>query len=352
MLIHRMDYDPYLRPDWRFERVLEMTSQTPEPGKPNRMDDKYIKDTRNFFLKFHGKFSEESEDKMRRERDKLEQKMPGLYYAWKIYDGDGGLHPNTRFMLEARLLARQAYDRIAFGLRTNVDVIHWYEKVFFNVTPWLDAVDWIGEMVLNSSADHLVQAERAHKLDKSSGNDEKEDGKSRFEVPPVVKAEYDFTCKSMAYYGGEHLCDLLFRGFIPGRPCRSQDDIDEWLNETMQMIVRRRSLQAALKFDVNKYNVMELFQAHLRIIEIARGAEADGGKQTPIEKHIHAMLAELPWTVGKEARELFEGTAVGQFDEMAAELRDDELQLVAAGEMPNFTDSLPDIEFPKGKEAK
>ena len=66
---------------------------------------------------------------------------------------------------------------------------------------------------------------------------------------------------------------------------------------------------------------------------------------TQLKAHIHAMLLELPWLHGKVAKEAFADTTLGKCDELAAELRDDELQLVGSGEQVPVLDDLANIRF-------
>ncbi len=99
-------------------------------------------------------------------------------------------------------------------------------------------------------------------------------------------------------------------------------------------------------FEINKYNVMELFATHTRIIEVQQNAEASEDKRSLIERHIHAMLTEIPWTVGNDSKEVFEGTVIGDYDKMAAELRDDELMLITAGERPHGIEEIPGLRIP------
>ena len=59
------------------------------------------------------------------------------------------------------------------------------------------------------------------------------------------------------------------------------------------------------------------------------------------------FLKEIPWVAGNLGAEVYEDTAVGKCDELAAELRDQELQLLAAGaELPELAD-LKELTFEK-----
>jgi hypothetical protein len=55
------------------------------------------------------------------------------------------------------------------------------------------------------------------------------------------------------------------------------------------------------------------------------------------------MLTELPWTVGRQAKEFYTDSAIGAFEETAAELNAEELILMGAGEIPDYLDELPAV---------
>jgi hypothetical protein len=158
----------------------------------------------------------------------------------------------------------------------------------------------------------------------------------------------DYTLKFFGYFGGPILVDFMLSGFKRGLKCNTQDDIGEWLNEATMLTWAKRSAQAAMVFDVNKYNVTDLFMVHTRLMEIQRSTESQEERHSVMEKHIHGMLTEIPWTVGKDAYEVFEGTAIGESDQMAAELNSEEIMLVSAGQRVPALDDIPDLKVGMG----
>ena len=77
-------------------------------------------------------------------------------------------------------------------------------------------------------------------------------------------------------------------------------------------------------------------------------SEAEPEVLQSVGRHINAMLGEIPWTCGTVGKEIYEGTDIGECDKYAAELRDDELMLLASGEkVPDF-DELKDLQIPLG----
>lgn len=316
-------YNPFLRPDWRFERVLKLVGRVPTPGRTTKLDDEHIKEARSFMLRWR---------KGEAAREQLLQENPGLYYAHMVHDN---LHtdPEVRFMMEARLLSGQPPEEIAEALKTLPQTVTWYEKIFFNIKPFLSHHDWIVKHVLLPASDRFV----AH------DDDDDDDVPQPQGTPLIVRPHLDMTLKFFSYFGGPVMCEFMIGGFKRGMAVHTQDDISAWLDDQWQLTLQRRSAQASGVFEVNRYNVMELFATHSRIIELQRTAESGDERRSMFERHVQAMLTELPWTVGRQAKELYSDSAIGAFEETAAELNAEELILMGAGETPKYLDDLPDV---------
>jgi hypothetical protein len=122
----------------------------------------------------------------------------------------------------------------------------------------------------------------------------------------------------------------MITGFQQGKPMASPDDCRSgWTNTGRPRSAAARPRRP--EFEINKYNVMELFAVHSRIMEIEQSRESASQQRSAYERHIKAMLDEIPWATGADGEKLYDGTVVGRFDNMAGELRDDELILVSSG---------------------
>jgi len=316
-------YDPFLRPDWRFERVLRLVSRVPTPGRTTKRDDPHIKDARSFMLRWNR--GEEW-------RENLLDEDPGLYYAHSIFTN---LHmdPEVKFMLEARLLADQPMEDIADCLKTLPETISWYEKLFFNVSPFLRHHDWIVKHVLLPSSDRFVEH-----------NDDDDDAAPVPQgTPLVVRPHLDMTLKFFAYFGGPILCDFMISGFRRGNIVQNADEISSWLDEQWKVTLQRRSAQSVGVFEVNRYNVMELFATHARIIELQKGMESGEERRSSFTRHVSTMLSQLPWTVGRRGAEQYAGSAMGDLDSSAAEINDEELILMGSGEVPDSVQEVSSL---------
>jgi hypothetical protein len=316
----------FRRPDWRWERVLKMVDRYPAPGRCTRRDDKFVKDARNFILRWRDKDSDD-------DREELWLESPGLFYAHNLM-AKAQDRPEGVSFLEARLLARQTPEQIAPIMGITVDTIRWYEALFFNVIDRLDQRDWITSAVL------MPAIKKHHGAWKQAAAEEvMVSAKDSTVALPFL----DSTLKLFAYFGGPYVVDVMITGFRQGKSLASPDDIGQWFDEHMSLTVRRRSAQAAMRFEINKYNVTELLSVHTRIIELEQSEEGTDQHRTTTERHIKAMVNEIPWLVGDQGGKVVKGTILGRLDEMAGELRDDEVLRLSSGE------SVPGlkIDFPR-----
>jgi hypothetical protein len=305
-------FNPFRRPDWRYERVLQLVDRHPTPGRSRRSDDEYVRQARAFILSYRNG----SEEKRRR----LQYSNPGLFFAHLIHE-QAEDDFEVAYMIEARLLARQETMQIAEEAHTLPDAIDWYERLFFNIRDRIRSHDWILKHVLMPSIKRsqdqvmMTQAES-----------------SRFIRVPLAEPFWDASLKFFAYFGGAHLVDFMLSGFQRGVAANSQDDVGEWLNNYIDQATKRRTGMAIGHLEVNKYNVLELMQIHLRLVEIQKAAAREGGAETTFERNVETFLSDIPWTVGDQGAEGFAGTDVGPLDEGAGELRADELLMMSSGE--------------------
>ena len=270
--------------------------------------------------------------------DKIWADNPGLFYAYDLYE-KAQEDPEAAMFIEARLLANQSNEQIGDALGITPDTVEWYEALFFNVKDKLKHRDWITKQV-------LLPAMRRHHVPPAGQND----GMTVLTRDSAVARPFlDGSLKLFGYFGGTHVIDVMISGFQSGKPVPSQDAVQGWFDAGWAMTVRRRSHQASLQFEVNKYNVMELFAVHTRIIEIDRSEESQDSVRTEHERTIMAMMNEIPWAVGADGAKIFEGKAIGRYDEEAAELRDAEVLKVGTGQQ--ITDDIPKMLPPPRKRA-
>lgn len=322
--------NPFLRPNWRHERVVKMLDSVP-PERTKRFDDKWVQGYKKFLYVWN-----KGEDK----RDQLMYDNPGLYFAYLLHDRMF-VEPELRLMIEARLLAGIPKATIAFECKTIPETIEWYERVFFNVADFLPHHDWIMKHVLLPASDRFIE------------EDDTDNDDDIFKSRPsqeVVRPHLDMTLKFFSYFGGPLVCDLMISGFQRDKQVLSREDLGSYFHDQFMAQVARRSAQASGQFEINKYNVMELFATHTRIIELQRSAEDADDRHSEFEKHVKAMLTELPWTAGAESKRLFDETAIGKFDLGPAELNEEELMLYGSGHIPDSVDGVAELSIASRKE--
>jgi hypothetical protein len=94
----------------------------------------------------------------------------------------------------------------------------------------------------------------------------------------------------------------MISGFNRNRKVRRYEDVSDYLDEQFKSQIARRSAQAAGVFDINQFNVMELFATHQRIIEVKHSQKGKEEQRNDFEKHVNAMLLGLPWLVGGDTK--------------------------------------------------
>lgn len=318
-------YNFFRTPEWRWERVLKILDRPDgsPPGRCTRRDDDVVRAARYFALKWRKGDPEI--------REKLLWDFPGLYYAYDFHqrlDDD----PEAALYIQARLLARQTPDEIAAAMGVLPEAVTWYADLFFDVVPYLDKRDWVTKQILVPAMLRTAASAKAKAVTEEAG----------FKDSTVARPLMDGSLKLFAYFGGPHLVDFLITGMQAGRPLASPDDLTGWLDNVVSTTVKLRTAQAAKQFEINKYNVMELFTVHNQIMAIEKSEDNQDQTKTTQERHIKAMMDEIPWATGDDAGRLYAGTAVGRFDNMPAELRDDEVLLLASGQpAPSLAGDYP-----------
>lgn len=305
----------FREPTWRWERVKKLTERFPTPARCSKRDDEFVQKARNFIQRW----KHLEDDEARRE---LWVKHSGLYYAYDLWlrqqdnrDFDEGCH------LQARILSGQSFETIARITGLTEDAIKWYEAMYFNVTDRIEQRDYINRMVLIPAFMRSVP-------------EEPDDDAPRFKNSAVAKPFGDGTIKMFSYFGGPHVAEAMISACKVGARLANAEDIREWYHQTWMDSISRRSSQAAPQFEINKYNVTELFAVHAQIIALERSSDNDEKTKTNLEKHIYAMLDEIPWRTGHDGVRVHTGTALQSHSEGAAELRAADRMAIAAGQTP------------------
>lgn len=346
--LHQRDYqkfNPFRTPGWRFDRVLKLCDPYPASRRCSARDDRYVRAARAFTLKYRQ--CEDDQDRYR-----LFRENPGLYYAFEI-NQRAEEEPEAALIVQARLLARQKADEIAGLLGTLPEAVEWYEALFFHVTDRLDRRDWVATQVI------LPAVMRSHANLSGAGAGEGFAENVRraargivHEVTPFAAPFMDVTLKLFAYYGGPFALEALITGFESGAPVASPEALPSWFQTNWKNVIKRRALQAALQFEFNRYNFVDLFHVNAKILEIETSEAAQGQNRTTIEANIKTMLDDIPWAVGDAGADVVSGTELAMYDDSNVELRDDELQRVSAGDAPEGLRDVIPLQLPPPRPRK
>jgi hypothetical protein len=131
----------------------------------------------------------------------------------------------------------------------------------------------------------------------------------------------------------------MLTGFRTDCRVQSRDDLSDFFDNQFRLQIQRRSAQAAGMFDINRYNVMELFQIHTNLVAATKAKNPET-QRSEFEKHVLAFMSELPWAAGAAGKKIFDRTIMGQMDNGAAEMDDEEMLLTNSGAPP---DSLAEV---------
>ena len=321
-------YNFFRTPEWRWDRILKLVDRHPTPGRCTRRDDDFVRKARNFILRWR---SAEGDD----EKERLKFENPAIHYAYDFHQKSND-DPEAVMYVQARLLARQDPEHIGSVMGILPDAVLWYSWLFFDVIDRLEQRDWITKQIIVPA-----MVRQGFKKKKKNGPQETDESYQVMDSS-VAKPFMDGSLKLFAYFGGTHLVDALIAGLQAGKPLSSPDEISNWMDSTWMNVLKRRSLQAAMAFEINKYNVTEVFAVHTRIIEIERSEESSEQARTSHERHVKAMIDGIPWAVGDDGRKLYDKSIVGRFDDMPGELRDDEvLQLASGQHVPGLATDFP-----------
>lgn len=284
-------YDPMRTANWRSARAMGLLATSP-PGRPSTHDDSYVVDIYRFL-----KRRQSSKDGGLSE---LFPEYPGLWYAYQLYNESG---ETTRGVIEARILAGQTNEQIAEYYGTIPDTIEYYEAAFFAVRDRLKQKDWILRQIYGPNAEHLAQREKATLL------------------------------QLFAYHGGVPLLELLLSGFDSENTIEGSS-VDGFMDRHVASTLRRRSATGLMTAEINRYNITELLNTHMRLVELSsEGKNKSIGMQTAVQDNIVGLLQQISWLVGSgiDVKTTMANTPVGKFSETAVQLRADEELALALG---------------------
>jgi len=291
---------------WRYDRAQELVRLGRRAGSK---DDLEVVRLRRFLATWKELPADE--------RIRLFPDRPDLWYAHDIFNSDDH---SLKVTIETRLLAGQDDATIAQHLNTLPEVVSTYECVFYNVRDRLGSRDWVQRAAI---------------------------------YPAMVRGAddmgYEFCAKLFSYFGGPAVADELLNLCDPNDRPSDLADVSRYWERQLTRTLKRRSLQAAQFFEINKFNVIQLFSVvnDVRSLEHVM-AQGDSNK-TDLESTAIALMSEIKFVAGLSVQS---STSAHDFDGTAIELRADETQRLAGGQVPDDLKELASMRLPPPRKRK
>ena len=251
---------PFRRPKWRLERVVQLISRRPNPLRPGRYDDHYVRAYRRILLEL----AAADDDEAKREAVFLEYphvcRGHLLHYSPDI---------ERRQILEARLLTSETIQEIAIRFATVPEVIDYYEKLFFHVRDRLQCSDWIRKVIKGPRGDY------------------RDDGEG-----VVTDEQRGYVYRLFAFFGGPLVLDAAVNGMINTTMPQHAEDVHAWFDDALNKIVKTSAAAAATTLQFNQQNMMQMIKLALRTSS-ARAATRAKLADPLLEQRIEQALATI-----------------------------------------------------------
>lgn len=225
----------------------------------------------------------------------------------------------TRWAIEARVLAHETDEEIAHKLGTELGVVEAYINVFFNVREKLDHFDYVLNVIMADAVNRGLQ-----------------------------ERHYDLLWKMFGVIGGPHVLDAAIRRCTEiGKP-NSPDGVAGFFQDLAINSMKQKAAIATLTVPVTTHTQMPLIDSFVKYVEVERTTDNASKAQTSIVENIGAMLTALPFKVGTKLDSA--AAKMLPFDNGAAELKHDEMMIVATGGTLNNTADLHNLKYPGDNE--
>lgn len=275
--------NPLSTPNWRFLRIKGLTVES-QQQRSSYKDDLWTGKGRKFV-------KELSECRTETDHSELFAKNPDAYHAYELYAATGKDADKVRLIVESRLLTGMSFSEIASKNRMSEEALRWYEALFFDVADHLDKTDWIHTAV-------LVPAERQAYVNSKYRSGQE----NAFEA--IANPILDASLKYFSYYGGQHFCETIIRGFRDDLKVENPRQALRALRKIFIDKLTIRAVTAVHRMQTSNFNANELLNTYARFqeqsIAAAKAAKTgNDGVNTPsrVAEQLHAALEFVPFAV-------------------------------------------------------
>jgi hypothetical protein len=224
----------------------------------------------------------------------------------------------TRWSIEARVVAQESDEEIAQKLGTDPGVINAYVNTFFDVRGKLTNMDYVINVIM---ADAVVRG--------------------------LQERHYDLLWKMMAFNGGSHVLDAVINKFIPIVKPDSPDGVGGFFQDSAINMMKYKASLASLTVPVNTHTQLPLIDSFVKYVEVERTTDNATKAQHSIIDNIGAMLTAMPVKIGTKLDSA--DVKMLPFDNGPAELRGDEMLIIASGGKVDNAAEIQNLNFPGDK---
>ena len=305
--------NPLRAPNWRWLRAVQIDSGGRKASRQLDGPDGFVWIRRANRLKRHFEQANNNPDALYGAMSRDE----AMFWAHSIWSADKS---PTRWAIEARILAGESDQEIAHKLGTDVEVIEAYANTFFDVREKIDNMDYVVNVVMADAVTRGLQ-----------------------------ERHYDLLWKLLGYRGGRYVLDAaISRGIDIPRP-DSSGGVSGFFQDFAIHSMKYKAAVASLTVPVNSHTQLPLIDSFVKYVEIEKNSDNATKTQATIVENIGAMLASLPFKVGTKLDS--EAMKMLPFDNGAAELRNDEMMIIAAGGSLTNSNSVQELHFPEKTDA-
>jgi len=280
--------------DWRWQRACHLLESGGSLVK--HRDDSSIKLAKEFRSAVQSATTEN-------QHLAIMDRWPSLYEAWNLYQSEED--HETRYELEARLLARQTGEEISLKIAVTPETTALYESVFFHVTDRLNVPGYVTHTVMGNAIQR-----------------------------GLAQRHYDLLWKMFGYWGGPLVIDhLIYQFNKPAVPSTKEGVEGFWGDDVRQHLMMKSSLAARMA-PINWQTSLEIVNIYMRLIEIEQNTGGGGtgaGAGDAAVRALDGMIAGMPWTKAVHRRTPENNETIAHYDTKGVGLRSDDLLLVGSG---------------------
>jgi hypothetical protein len=303
--------NPRRAPHWRWLRAAQIDSGGIKASKHRDGEEGYAWIRRALRLKRHYDRAGGRAENMYA----LALRDGDLFWAHSIWVDDKA---PTRWSIEARVVAQESDEEIAQKLGTDPGVINAYVNTFFDVRGKLTNMDYVINVIM---ADAVVRG--------------------------LQERHYDLLWKMMAFNGGSHVLDAVINKFIPIVKPDSPDGVGGFFQDSAINMMKYKASLASLTVPVNTHTQLPLIDSFVKYVEVERTTDNATKAQHSIIDNIGAMLTAMPVKIGTKLDSA--DVKMLPFDNGPAELRGDEMLIIASGGKVDNAAEIQNLNFPGDK---